>query len=164
MKKLSLGFTLGALALGTLSTFAAASMSAQALGGPYSYYAVAPCRAYDTRTAGPLPNGVIAVAEVRSFTIKGVCGVPTDAAAISGNFTVVQPTGAGDLRLAPEGSAFPLVSTSNYTYLENLANGAIVPLGPGTGTTTDIKVTAGMCCAAPPLQYHLLIDITGYFK
>ncbi len=88
--------------------------------------------------------------------------------------TVIQPTGFVDLRIAPYNAGalvdpnafFPNVSTSNYTYLENLANGAIVPLtvSPQGPDNYDFMVIGGMCCAVPPLQYHLAIDVTGYFK
>ena len=154
---------------GMLLVFAAAvplvpkSLLAQA--GPYSYFAVTPCRAYDTRNGSTLTLGVIAAGEVRTFTLKGTCGIPTDAKAASLNLTVVSPTGAGDLRIAPTGTAFPNVSTSNYRYQENLANGAIVPLNAAVNPpTADIQVLGAMCCAAPPLVYHLVIDVTGYFK
>jgi hypothetical protein len=147
---------------------------AEAQAGPYQFFAVTPCRAYDTRNGSTLPLGVIGVGEVRAFKLKEVCGIPADATAVSLNLTVIQPTGFGDLRIAPynagalvdPNSFFPNVSTSNYTYLENLANGAIVPLtvSPQPPDNYDFMVIGGMCCAAPPLQYHLAIDVTGYFK
>ncbi len=172
MKKLvslARNLTLGALAVACL-----APGLAEAQAGPYQFYAVTPCRAYDTRTGSTLPLGVIGVGEVRAFKLKGVCGIPSDATAASLNLTVIQPTGFGDLRIAPynagalgdPNSYFPNVSTSNYIYLENLANGAIVPLtaSPQGPQYYDFMVLGGMCCAVPPLQYHLAIDVTGYFK
>lgn len=162
------------LGFGILSAAAFLSGVAEAQAGPYQFYAVSPCRAYDTRNGATLPLGVIAAGQVRAFKIKGICGVPTDAAAASLNLTVIQPTGWGDLRIAPynagaigdPNSYFPNVSTSNYVYLENLANGAIVPLTavPTAPENYDFMVIGAMCCAVPPLQYHIAIDVTGYFK
>ncbi len=162
-------FVLGALAAAALS-----SGLAEAQAGPYQFYAVTPCRAYDTRNGSTLPLGIIGVGEVRAFKLKGVCGIPTDATAASLNLTVIQPTGFGDLRIAPYNAGavsnpnayFPNVSTSNYVYLENLANGAIVPLtaAPTPPNSYDFMVIGAMCCAVPPLQYHLAIDVTGYFR
>lgn len=163
----NLGFLAAAAAL-----FAPGIAEAQA--GPYQFYALTPCRAYDTRNGSVLPLGIIGVGEVRAFKLKGVCGIPSDATAVSLNLTVIQPTGFGDLRIAPYNAGavsnpnayFPNVSTSNYTYLENLANGAIVPLtaAPAPPNSYDFMVIGAMCCAAPPLQYHLAIDVTGYFR
>jgi len=162
------------LGLGALAAVALSSGLAEAQAGPYQFYAVTPCRAYDTRNGSDLPLGAIGVGQVRAFQLKGVCGIPTDATAVSLNLTVIQPTGFGDLRIAPYNAGaitnpnafFPNVSTSNYIYLENLANGAIVPLtaSPQPPSNYDFMVIGAMCCAVPPLQYHLAIDVTGYFK
>ena len=52
-----------------------------------------------------------------------------EAAAVSINVTITQPTASGDLRVHPGESAIPLVSTINYRPGQTRANNAIVPLG-----------------------------------
>jgi hypothetical protein len=156
-----------ALVLVALAVTALVASRADAQGGPYQYFAVSPCRAYDTRSAGSPPNGggVINSATIRTFTIKGSCGVPADAVAVSLNLTVTQPTApAGDLRIAPYPGAFPNVSTLNYLQNDTLANGAIVPLGASPGA--DFQVLGAGCAGASctnTYTYHLIIDVTGYF-
>lgn len=138
--------------------------------GPYQYYAVTPCRAYDTRTGQPSAagdgSGIVTAGTTRTFRMRGFCGIPTSASAISGNFTIVNPTAIqGDLRLAPYPGTFPTVSTSNYYQGEVVANGAIVPLGtvnPGSGD--DLQVIGAGYPFTQAWTFHLLIDITGYFQ
>lgn len=158
-----------------LGAFAAAVLSAglaEAQAGPYQYYAVSPCRVYDTRTglpsAGGTGGGIINTATIRSFRLRSLCGIPTNATAVSLNLTVVTPTAPqGDLRIAPYPGTFPDVSTSNFVQNETIANGAIVPLGTVTtpGTDPDFQVLGAGCfpCSSS-YTYHLLIDVNGYFR
>ena len=66
-------------------------------GGPYQFYAVAPCRIVDTRLA-PGPTGGPALVgnfttPVRSFPIRATnCNIPTTAQAAALNITIVSPT------------------------------------------------------------------------
>jgi len=134
----------------TLITIAL-SLSATAAQAQFSFFAITPCRAVDTRGTSPLTAG-----QQRSFQIRGVCGVPSTAAAVSVNVTVVSPTAASFLTLWPTGSARPNVSTINFTGSDpSLANGAIVGLGTAPN---DLSVfnSAG--------SVHVLIDVTGYFQ
>ncbi|CAG0954874.1 hypothetical protein ARNL5_00418 [Anaerolineae bacterium] len=143
---------------------------AEAQLGPYQYYAITPCRAYDTRTglpsAGGTNGGVMTTATPRAFRMRNLCGVPATAAAVSVNLTVTNPQAVqGDLRVAPYPGTFPAQSTSNYYAGETVANGAIVPLGtvnPGTGP--DIQIDGAGAPFTQPWTYHLLIDVTGYFQ
>jgi hypothetical protein len=158
------------LGLGALAAVVLSSGLAEAQAGPYQYYAVTPCRVYDTRTglpsAGGTGGGIMLTATPRSFRMRGFCGVPSTAAAVSVNLTVTNPqAGQGDLRVAPYPGTFPAQSTSNYYAGETVANGAIVPLGtvnPGTGP--DIQVDAAGAPFTQKWTYHLLIDVTGYFQ
>lgn len=143
-----------ALALGSTPTQAA---------GPFQFNSLTPCRVFDTRnvaaetTGQPLVNpGPI------NFTIKGNCGVPASAAAVTLNVTVVAPNVAGDLRMFPVGAGQPVVSTLNYNANEPaLANGAIVPLGAAAGK--DLSIVLGMAAAAGAGRTHVIVDVTGYF-
>lgn len=168
-RALGLGFLAAALFLPGL---------AEAQAGPYEFFAITPCRVYDTRTglpsAGGTGGGIINSATVRSFVLRGLCGIPTDATAVSLNLTIVTPNAQqGDLRIAPFPGAFPEVSTTNYYQNETIANGAIVPLGTvaSPGTNPDFQVLGAGCAVIGGVfqcpntfTYHLLIDVNGYFR
>jgi hypothetical protein len=164
-KKLASSF---ALSLAVLAGTALVSEKAEAQ--PYQYFAVSPCRAYDTRSTGVPPNGggIINSATIRTFRLKGQCGIPQDAAAVSLNLTVTQPNApAGDLRIAPNPGTFPDVSTVNYVAGDTIANGAIVPLGNPAVGQPDFQILGAGCAGATcssAYTYHLIIDVTGYFK
>ncbi|HQN10301.1 MAG TPA: hypothetical protein PK569_22280, partial [Thermoanaerobaculia bacterium] len=169
--------------LGLLAAAAAlfAPGIAEAQAGPYQYYAVTPCRVYDTRgpsapfqSAAGNGGGVMSSATIRSFQIRTFCGVPNTATAVSLNLTIVTPTApGGDLRIAPYPGTFPLVATSAYYQNETISNGAIVPLGGtaaggGTFTGQDLQVLGAGCGViggvfqcTNTFTYHLLIDVTG---
>lgn len=158
-----------ALAL-ALPFVAAGAFSRPAEAQAYQYFAVTPCRAYDTRSANPViaGGGAINSATVRTFLLKGHCGIPQGAAAVSLNLTITQPNApAGDLRIAPNPGAFPNVSTINYLAGDSIANGAITPLGNPAVGQPDFQVLGAGCGASGCLStytYHLLIDVTGYFQ
>ena len=116
---------------------------------PNAFFSVAPCRAVDTRTDLPL-----AAASVRTFVIGGACGIPASAKAVSINITVTSPTAAGDLRLFPNGTALPLVSTINYRAGQTRANNAIVSLG----AAADLSIR----CDQATGTVHVIIDVNGY--
>lgn len=134
--------------------------------GPFRYHSLTPCRLIDTRdgtgqstsdnTPGPRTSP-----GPYDITVKGFCGVPADATAVTLNITVVGPTQAGDLRIAPPPPpAFPTVSTLNYVAGEPaLANGAIVPLKAGAGN--DLRLVFAMVTTG---TLHILVDVTGFFK
>src|SRR5260370_41343764 len=99
-------------------------------GQGFQFYAVAPCRAVDTRIGF---GGRVPGATLRNFQIKSVCGVPSNAQAVSLNVTAVLPTHGGYLLLWPAGGTYPgAVSNINFDDGEiAIANGAFVPLGTG---------------------------------
>lgn len=157
-----------ALTLVTLAGTALVSEKAEAQ--PYQYFAVTPCRAYDTRSTGVPPNGGGAIhsATIRTFLLKGKCGIPQGAAAVSLNLTITQPNApAGDLRIAPNPGTFPNVSTENYLAGDTIANGAIAPLGNPAVGQPDFQVLGAGCGPSGctnTYTYHLIIDVTGYFQ
>jgi hypothetical protein len=121
-----------------------------------SFVGISPCRVVDTRGNGfggaygpPLLSAEVA----RDFVLTGRCGVPTNAVAVSLNFTVVSPTGDGFLATFPAAGVVPLVSTLNFRAGQVLANAALVPLGTGGAITVY----------ASGASTHLLIDVNGYF-
>jgi len=137
------------LLFGVVLSLAASAVSAQT--GPYSFFAITPCRAVDTRATSPLGQG-----QQRNFAIRGVCGVPTTAAAVSINVAVTGATTASFLTLWPTGGPRPNVSNINFTAADqSLSNGAIVGLGT---PPTDLAVFNASG------SVHVIIDVTGYFQ
>jgi hypothetical protein len=143
---------------------AAAAMlpAAARAGGPYQYFAVTPCRVVDTRTPNAVDGGPALVAgQERDFAIRGQCGVPTTATAVTLNVTIVQPNITGPppwIAVWPSGQPRPTVSTLNFTNADGaLANGAIVPVSTNAH---DLAVILG----ASGGTVHVLLDVTGYFE
>jgi hypothetical protein len=128
-----------------------------AQGGPFQYHSLTPCRVADTRAAqGP----ILVDAGTRTFSVQGVCGVPSGAKAVSINVTAVGPNGAGFLTLFPAGTTQPVVSNLNFAAGEPaLGNGAIVPLA---AAAPDLSVFSRVAIASGTV--HMVIDVTGYFQ
>jgi hypothetical protein len=121
------------------------------------YYAVTPCRAVDTRSGF---GGTVQASVFRGFTMKGVCGVPSTAKAVSLNLTIVGPSADGFFSLWPYGGPFPTVATINFAAGEPaIANGAIVPLATGT---PDLYGGYGTANGQGTTQ--AIMDVTGYFQ
>ncbi len=148
--------TVSRLVLFTLAGLLGA-VSAAAQTGPYQFFAVAPCRVVDTRNPNSTNGGPIFNAGTqRDFAIRGNCGVPTSAKAVSLNVTITGATQGSFLTLWPSGGARPVVSTINFTFSDPaLANGAIVGLST---SASDLSVynSSG--------NVHVILDVTGYFQ
>src|SRR5438093_3570123 len=124
---------------------------------PVPFIGLPPCRIIDTRGNGaPIQGGIFTGgSDVRSYTIPPICGVATNAAAVSLNFTVTGPgqTTAGFLLAWPTGGAVPPVSILNWDHVPaQVANAAVVPTN-GAGSIT-VNVSA---------PTHLIVDINGYY-
>jgi hypothetical protein len=144
--------------------------AAEAQQGPYQYFAITPCRIADTRSSsfnsGGFLNGSpnLPASSARAFFIKGTCGVPNDAKAVTVNAAILDPTAIGFLSMWPNPGAFPTVSTINFLAGEpGLANGAIVPVGPCTPPCGDLNVVYGND-GSPGHSLKFVLDVTGYFK
>jgi hypothetical protein len=148
--------TVSKLVLFTLASLLGA-VSATAQTGPFQFFAVPPCRIVDTRNPNSTNGGPIFTTNVqRDFTVRGLCGVPTSAKAVSLNVTVVSPTTVSFLTLWPSGGARPVVSTINFSQTDPaLANGAIVGLSTAA---TDLSVYNNFG------NVHVILDVTGYFQ
>ena len=145
-----------------VATFAALGMAgiAEAQTG-YTFEPIVPCRVVDTRF-GTLPNGGGPVStdpnNPRLFAMRGNCGVPTAAVAVSVTLTAVTPPSAGFLSIWTAGVPWPNVSNLNFSGGEvAVANGAVVKLGPTMGQ--DLACFAG--ASAPT---HVIIDVVGYYQ
>lgn len=145
------------LVAGALS--AVLSSEAAAQNGPYQFYAITPCRVADTRAGF---GGIVAASSTRTFQFRGICGIPSNASAVTVNATVVGPTANGFLSLWPAGTTFPGVATILFNAGEPaLGNGAIVPLGTVAAGQPDMAAIYGVAGGSATL--HLVLDVTGYF-
>jgi|SRR5438105_3868246 len=125
--------------------------------GPYQYYTLTPCRLVDTRNPTSTNGGpILGSNSTRSFQIRGLCGVPTSAKAVSLNLTIVNATQASFLTVWPSDLSKPFVSFLNFEAADpSLANGVIV----GVSTNTqDLSVYNNSG------NVHVIIDVTGYFQ
>lgn len=120
-----------------------------------SFFTVAPCRVYDSRsTSAPLPDGPAG----RLVQLTGACGVPPSARAVVGNLTVVSPTGAGLLSARP--GNYPTLTASNVAFGagQTRAGFATLPLASdGTGTVAFSATVSGAG------SLHFVLDVSGYF-
>jgi hypothetical protein len=136
---------------GSTSTFVNVTVTAS----PTSFYTLTPCRVVDTRwPAGTYGAPSLAPGVPRTFPIRGQCGVPNTARAVSVNMTAVSAAGQGVLKAYPANISSPLVSTLNYGTGQTRANNAIVTLD----TQGNLVVGAGVAGA------DLLLDVNGYFQ
>jgi hypothetical protein len=126
------------------------------VGSASALHTLVPCRALDTRGAGPAAAEPLLAASTRVFALAGVCGIPSAAKAVSANVTVTEATGAGDLRVFAGGSALPLVSSINYSAGQTRANNALLALGPGGTIAVHADQAKG--------SVHFLVDVNGYFE
>lgn len=128
----------------------------------YKFVPIVPCRVVDTRTSTvpnfPNPNGPPQVTGAgRTFQIRGRCGVPTAAQAVTVTVTVVTPAGMGFISLFPGGTSYPGISNVNFSGGEAaVANGAVVMLGPNTAP--DLSAVSGVT------NTDVLIDVLGYYQ
>jgi hypothetical protein len=121
------------------------------------FYNVTPCRAVDTRYGY---GGIVTSSTIRSFQMKGVCGVPSDAKTVTLNVTAVGPGCGGFFMLYPAGSSMPAVSNLNFNAGEPaIANGAVVPIAATNPDISLIYGVGGGTCYA-----HAILDVTGFFK
>jgi uncharacterized repeat protein (TIGR01451 family) len=128
--------------------------------GAIAFNTVAPCRLADTRDpAGPRGGPALAANAARTFPVTGLCGIPSDARAVSINVTVVGPTDVGDLRIYPAGAAAPLASVVNFGAGAVRANNAISGLGTGGQIAVQCDMPPGSTGVT-----HFLMDVNAYFR
>jgi len=116
-----------------------------------NYYTVTPCRVVDTRSGAPLVAGA-----ERTFTVAGICGIPSTAKAVAVNLAVVQATDPGHLKLFPAGQSAPATSAINYSAGMTRANNGIFGLGAGGALTAKCGQVTGTT--------HFVLDVFGYFE
>jgi hypothetical protein len=176
--------TIGFLAAGAVLTVLSGTAAAQ--NGPYQYFAITPCRLYDSRAGQPSAlgtgGGMITTTmnpsdptTLRSgLHARGACGVPNTAQAITVNHTVINPTapGPGSLsRMCPKPNTGQTVCRAWVVYAPNetTSNGGVLPLGtvanPGTDDDFQIQgIGANPQGNLGVYTYDWTVDITGYFQ
>jgi hypothetical protein len=120
------------------------------------FYTLTPCRLLDTRQQAQGP--VLTSGMARTITTVGTCGIPSSAAALVVNVTVVQPTSSGHLTLEPGDPFASSTSTLNFQGGQVRANNAVLPLaadGLGTSTLQPFLLDGG--------TVHVIVDVSGYF-
>ncbi len=113
---------------------------------------ITPFRVLDTRVSG----GGACIAGVRSLQVAGVdgSGVPSNAAAVALNVTVVGPRAAGFLTVYPSNAALPLASNLNYSTGQVIANNVTVKTGPDG----SVNIYANAGCP------DVVVDLVGSFS
>jgi uncharacterized repeat protein (TIGR01451 family) len=117
----------------------------------FDYFTVNPCRLLDTRTTVPIAAG-----DTTTFTVWGLCGVPTSARAVELNVTVVAPAADGDLQVyrADLPAPAPVFSSMSFHAGVTRANNTVVLLD-GSGQLKIHNASSG--------TVHILLDVSGYF-
>lgn len=141
-----------------LSFLLAIAGNVLAQSGPYQYYALSPCRVVDTRGAAGTNGGpAFGTNTTRNFQMRGVCGIPSTAKAVSLNMTITQATQPSFLTVWPSDLTRPVVSMLNFEATDPaLANGIIV--GLSANPTQDLAVYNNFG------SVHVIVDVTGYFQ
>jgi hypothetical protein len=142
-----------------MSLLSIACVAAYGQSGPYQYYALNPCRVIDTRWANGTDGGPVLAGypATRDFVIRGYCGVPSTAKAVTANITIASPTADSWLALWPAATGWPGNSTINFRTTDPaLANGAILTLSTSGAMDITVLNAAG--------NVHMILDVTGYFQ
>lgn len=113
-----------------------------------------PYRVVDTRSGQGI-SSALRPNQPRNFTVPLV-GVDINSTAVTGNLTVVNPTGAGHVTIAPVADATPTTSTINFPRGDTRANNVVVKLSP----TKKLSVTY---VGPPNTSVHIVFDVTGTF-
>ena len=127
-------------------------------GDGLAFYPLDPGRLMDTRsTVLTGLTGRFTSGTPRTLATAGHWGVPADAAAITGNLTVVSQTAGGYVSATPIATGTPSTSTLNFPVGDTRANGITVPLA-GDGSQAFVYKASGGATT------HLILDVSGYFE
>lgn len=134
------------------------------LSGPLPFIPVTPCRVADTRSAsynvGAFLDGTPSLqgGVTRAFFVKGSCGVPANAQAVSLNATAVNQSAKGFLALWPGGTTWSGTSTLNFPAVSTsaVANAAVVPLSGCASPCGDLD-------ALSSANLDVVLDVNGYY-
>ncbi|HQR34859.1 MAG TPA: M36 family metallopeptidase [Blastocatellia bacterium] len=132
--------------------------SACAGNGGFQFYPLAvPVRLLDTRVGAlnscTTPGAPIAGNTSLLQSVRGTCGIPAAAKAVTGNVTVVTPGANGFLTIYPSDATQPGVANTNFVAGDVLNNVFTVGLGSTDGA---MKIFASTTA-------EVVVDITGYY-
>ena len=116
------------------------------------FFAVSPCRAYDSRIA----NLALAPGEVRRLVLAGLCGVPATARAVAMNVTAIGLSGSGLLSVAPGSTVGASASGPGWKSAQTRAASVVVGVDAAGAVDVSCRSAAGAA--------HLVIDVAGYFE
>jgi large repetitive protein len=119
------------------------------------FHPIVPARYLDSSINQGLSGG-FGNRTARQLTVGGLGAVPADAAGISGNLTVVNPSSAGYAFISPGRVDAPTSSTVNVAIHQTAANGLDVALTGGRLWLIWVGTTGSTT--------HLQLDVTGYWK
>jgi hypothetical protein len=94
----------------------------------------------------------------KTFSVP-LAGVWGESVAVTGNLTVVKPTGAGHVTVGPAAVTNPTTSTLNFPVGDTRANNVVVKLG-GPINARTLSVTY---VGPPNTTAHVVFDVTGAF-
>ena len=112
---------------------------------------MSPRRLVDTRSAVTPPVKVPA-GSTFSVNVAPRYGIPEDAAAVSLNVTVTEPSSEGFITVFPCGTSKPTASTLNFAAKQSISNAVLAKVGSG-----------GNVCIYAKASTHLLVDVAGWF-
>jgi hypothetical protein len=124
--------------------------------GGLSFYGVTPVRLLDSSKNLGL-TGPFKSRTARLFTVGGTSTIPSTAAAIAGNLTLINPSANGWALISPAIVANPTTSTVNASLGHSEANGFDVALGASGKVALEWAGTTGSSA-------NLALDVTGYWK
>lgn len=112
---------------------------------------VSPARIVDSRVnvGGSRLVGTL----LKRIQVTGRGGIPSDARAVSANFTITESAGSGYLTVWNCSADRPIVSTLNFAAGETVPNGATVPLD-----------STGGVCVYSSANADLIVDVNGYYS
>jgi len=90
---------------------------------------------------------------LKRIQVTGRGGIPSDARAVSANFTITESAGSGYLTVWNCSADRPIVSTLNFAAGETVPNGATVPLD-----------STGGVCVYSSANADLIVDVNGYYS
>ena len=140
-----------ATSAGGTATGDAATFRTACAGG--RFHTLPPCRVLDTRLDAPMTDGV-----PRVVTFHGTCGIPASARALASNFTVTQPSLAGQVSAYPADVASTGTNVVAFGAGRTRASNTVLKLsGDGSGQARlEATVPGGG-------TVHVIVDVSGYF-
>jgi hypothetical protein len=114
---------------------------------------LSPTRVVDTRTGLGGGSGPVSAGTSRTFQISGTAGIPAGTKAVALNVTAIQPSGAGNLRVYPNGVDVP--NASNINYIAGVDKAAFVVVNlPADGKISVFSDAATADVAIDAFAYY----------